>query len=201
MIDARFFVTIFHGAGELDIIPVSLFKRSDTEGILTKYKKGSGPDPIKIDREAKGISVGIYCNSCQRYSFRKFLIGDLYRKDGHFVYCDSCNVELGFLGRKKYVKDVVSKRKKKIEFLIREMGLDNFFKDPVVVYELINYIHYMVESRSLKCECGNSDIKADLSFDKIELFCQECGNKIKIDARNREDLNKIKEENYIVITH
>src|SRR5690606_17899333 len=98
-------------------------------------------------------------------------IGDLYRKGGNFIYCSSCNIELGFLGRKEDVKSVVSKHKKKIEFVIREMGLDSFFEEPMIVYELINYIHHMVENKSLKCECGNLEIKADLSFDKIELFC------------------------------
>lgn len=198
MIDARFFVTIFDGVGEMKIIPISLFRRSRSEGIFSRYKKGMCP--IEVSRKNRGINVSMYCNSCQQYTTYQFSLRNLCRKDGNYLFCDNCGIDLGFLGKKGDVKKVALRHKKKLEFIMREMGFDSFFKDPMIVYELINYIDYMVESKRVRCECGSLDIKADLSFDKVELFCEKCKSKVIIDAKNRKDLERIKQENSIVIT-
>lgn len=198
MIDARFFVTIFHGIGEMNIIPISLFKRNNSDGILSRYKEEKCP--IVINRKNRGINVSMYCDSCQQYTTYQFSLRDLCRKGGNYLYCDNCSIDLGFIGNREDVEKVALKHRKKVEFLIKEMGFDSFFKDPLIVYELINYINYMVENKKVRCECGSVDIRANVDFDKIELFCEKCESKVIINAKNRKDLEKIKQETSIVIT-
>ena len=108
-------------------------------------------------------------------------------------------MELGFLGAETDVKKVVEKHQYDIEALIKEMGLDDYFNNPLVVYELINHIHDMAENKKISCECGSLDINAGLSSDKIELTCKKCGRSRFLEARSQEDLAKIKELKFIVI--
>lgn len=198
MIDARFFATVFHGIGEMNIIPISLFKRNNSDGILSRYRRGMRP--IEIIRKKRGINVSMYCDGCQQYTTYQFSLRDLCRKGGNYLYCDNCSIDLGFIGNREDVEKVALKHKKKVEFLIKEMGFDSFFKNPLIVYELINYIHYMVENKKIICECGSVDIKTNVNFDKIELLCEKCESRLVIDAKNRKDLEKIKQGNSIVIT-
>lgn len=197
MIDARFFVTLLKGDEDNKVIPVSLFKGYTAEEIAidSRLKKR----PLTVTRDKKNIVVKFYCSGCSSYQSYNFSLKSITRNGGHHVFCQDCGLELGFLGSERDVKKIVEKHRYDIEALIKEMGLDDYFNNPLVVYELINYIHDMAENKKIRCECGSFDINAGLSSDKIELTCKKCGSSRFLDARNHEDLEQIKNLKLIII--
>lgn len=186
MIDARFFVALFKGNENMDIIPVSLFQRYEQK-------------PLTVSRRKRGMRIEIYCDECGEYSIYSIPLKDLSRQGGHYVYCCGCGHELGYLGLKTDVEEIVSKHRQEVELLIREMGLDDYFTNPLIVYELINYIHDMAESKKIYCQCGSRDVAASLGTDKIELTCKKCGGTYLVSAGDRKDLETVKKMGSIVI--
>ena len=196
MIDARFFITVFDGAPSADVIPVSLFRRGIEGEAATE---GSNP-PFIVTRGHKSINIKFYCMSCQRSHVFRYKLRTLTKKGGNYVNCPSCKLDLGFLGSEKDVQEVAHRHRQEVAVLIKEMGFENFFKDPFVIYDLINHIHDMAENKKLRCQCGSHDIYAGLDFDKIELVCKKCHSSIFISASSREDLDALKSLDYLVIS-
>jgi len=198
MIDAGFFITIFgRGTADLNVIPVSLFKICGYDEALSAGKGDSLP--LAVTRGKKGINVKLYCTGCQKYHDYHFALKTLIKKGGHYIYCPESGLELGFLGAKEDVQKVVDRHRLEVEALIKEMGLDDYFKNPMVIYDLINYIHDMAEKKKIYCQCGSFDINASLSFDRIDLYCKKCGGTSFLNARNSDDLEAVKRMESIVI--
>jgi Zn finger protein HypA/HybF involved in hydrogenase expression len=191
MIDARFFVALLGSSSyDVKVVDVSLFKMIDEEactGLLI------------VEKAKRGIKIKIYCECCRKYRTFYFFLGSLNKRGGHFIYCPECNLELAYLGTEDEVNRVVGRHQQEVETLIKEMGLEDFFKNPFVIYDLINYIHDLAEKRKIFCQCGSHDISAGFNFDKIELICKKCGNINHINAGNYEDLERIKKMDSIVI--
>ena len=186
MIDAKFFVALFKGAESMDTIPVSLFQGCET-------------DLLRVSRPKKGIKVEVYCNSCQEYRKFNFSLKSLTRPGGHHIYCSGCGLELGYVGSESDVKKMVLRHRREVEILIKEMGFDDYFTNPLIIFELINYIHDLAETKSIYCQCGSRDIAASLNTDKIELTCKQCGSNCFVSSKDRTDLETVKKKGAIVI--
>lgn len=186
MIDAKFYVALFKGNENIDIIPISLFQRYEQK-------------PLTVFHCKKGMRIEIYCNECKEYNIFSIPLKSLNRPGGHHVYCCGCGHELGFIGSKTDVEAMASKHRHEVESLIHEMGLDDYFTNPLIVYELINYIHDMAESKKIYCQCKSQDVAASLSADKIELTCKKCGGTYLVNAGDWKDLERVKKMGSIVI--
>lgn len=194
MIDARFFVTVFDSTPGVEIIPVSLFKCDKGDAVPQDSSL-----PFTVTRGSKGINIRFFCSGCQKSHGFYFKLKALTKNGGNYVVCPNCKIDLGFIGAQKDVQRVAHRHQQEVEVLIKEMGFENFFKDPFVIYDLINHIHDMAENKKLRCECGNHDICAHLDYDKIELVCKKCHSSIFISAGSREDLKALKKRDYLVI--
>ncbi|HHV18837.1 MAG TPA: hypothetical protein GXZ27_08265 [Thermoanaerobacterales bacterium] len=186
MIDASFLVALFKDNENIDIRHINLFQ---------KYEKS----PLKVSRHKKVIKIKIYCDECKEENRYNIPLKLLTRPGGHHVYCCGCGYELGYLGSKTDVEAVVTKHRRQVELLIHEMGLDEYFTNPLVVFELINYIHDMAENKKIYCQCSSQDVAASLSSDKIELTCKKCGATYIVKAGDRKDLEAVKKMGSIII--
>ncbi len=198
MIDARFYITIFRDTGQVKMVPISLFRR---------YGDHIAPDanddltlPFSVKRGSSGgMDLELFCVDCQKSHVFNLELKSLKKKGGNYIYCPQCQLELAFVGAKQDVAKVVDRRNREIEALVHEMGLDDYFKNPLVTYDMINYIHDMAESKKIYCECGSHDITATVNFDKIELFCKKCGSSYIINTRDKYDLERAKKARPIII--
>ena len=196
MIDARFYITIFRDTGQVKMVLISLFRR---------YGDHIAPDanddltlPFSVKRGSSGVWISNFLLIAKRVMFLTEL-KSLRKKGGNYIYCPQCQLELAFVGAKQDVAKVVDRRNREIEALVHEMGLDDYFKNPLVTYDMINYIHDMAESKKIYCECGSHDITATVNFDKIELFCKKCGSSYIINTRDKYDLERAKKARPIII--
>ena len=133
MIDASFLVALFKDNENIDIRHINLFQ---------KYEKS----PLKVSRHKKVIKIKIYCDECKEENRYNIPLKLLTRREV-IMLCCGCGYELGYLGSKTDVEAVVTKHRRQVELLIHEMGLDEYFTNPLVVFELINYIHDMAENK------------------------------------------------------
>lgn len=186
MIDARFFVALFKDNENMDIIPISLFQRYEQK-------------PLTVSRRKSGMRIEIYCDECKENNIFSIPLKSLNRPGGHHAFCSGCGRKLGYFGSKTDVKELVTKHKREVELLIQEMGLDDYFTNPLIVYELINYIHDMAENKQIYCQCKSQDVAASLSADKIQLTCKNCGGIYIVNAGDRKDLETVKKMGFIII--
>ncbi len=176
MIDARFFIALYKSNNNMDIIPISLFREYDQKPLIVYHNK-------------KEVIIELYCDECKEYNK-----SSLTR-----LYCYGCGRELAYLGSKADVEAMVSRHQHEVELLMHEMGFDDYFTDPFIMYELINHIHDMAENKKISCQCGSRNVAANIGADKIELICKNCGSVYIVNAANQEDLEMVRKMQSITI--
>lgn len=186
MIDARFFIALYKSNNDMDIIPISLFREYDQKPLIVYHTK-------------KEVIIELYCDECKEYNKSSLTLKSLKRPGGHRLYCYECGRELAYLGSKADVEAMVSRHQHEVELLMHEMGFDDYFTDPFIMYELINHIHDMAENKKISCQCGSRNVAANIGADKIELICKNCGSVYIVNAANQEDLEMVRKMQSITI--
>lgn len=185
MIDARFFIALFKGSN-INVVPVSLFQGYDQKSLI-------------VYRNKKEIIVKMYCDQCKEYSKFKFTISSLNKPGGYRACCAGCGNELGYVGPREDIEAIAAKHRRDVEALMREMGFDDYFTNPFIMYEMINHVHDMAEDKKIQCQCGSRDVTANIGTDRIELVCKNCGGRHIIKAATQKDLEIAKEKPAIII--
>lgn len=123
-----------------------------------------------------------------------------FRKQPHDpiqkLYCPSQHMELGFIGERAQVEQVITDHNQEFERMTREHSYTDFdgyedyeeqIENPQVMFEVLNKIHDIAEKGRIYCQCGQNDIEAVVLPDCIELECRSCGSRQVIAAANEKD--------------
>lgn len=134
----------------------------------------------------------IPCVLCETNHLVYHKARQLWADEVTFIYCSDTNVELGFFGPEDKVHNVVDNYEHNLASLVDELGYDDYFFNPEIMFEVLNCLHDIAEEGFLYCECGSFQIEIDIFPDKIELQCKDCKTTSVVFAENEEDLNQIK---------
>jgi hypothetical protein len=105
------------------------------------------------------------------------------------IYCVQGNFELGFVGDKQKIADIVTRNKREFENLIYDMDdCGEYVENPQVMIEILNRIHDIAELGKVYCRCGSKAIEVELLPDGILLECSRCGGHVEIKAYDEKDL-------------
>ncbi len=115
------------------------------------------------------------------------------------IYCPNETVELGFMGEREAVEQMIAGNQREFERLLREKtdddidsydSYDENIENPQILFDVLNKIHDIAEKGHIYCLCGSVDIEAVVLPDCIELQCQHCGGRQAISAATDKDLQQ-----------
>lgn len=133
----------------------------------------------------------IPCVLCETNHLVYYKVKQLWNSEVTFFYCSDTNVELGFFGPEEKVKSVADNYEHNLESLVDELGYDDYFFNPEIMFEVLNCLHDIAEEGFLYCECGSHQIEIDIFPDRIELQCKECGTASVVYAETEDDLHNM----------
>lgn len=134
----------------------------------------------------------IPCVLCETNHLVYYKAKQLWSSEATFFYCNDTNIELGFFGPEDKVRAVAENYEHNLESLVDELGYDDYFSNPEIMFEILNSLHDIAEEGFLYCDCGSYQIEIDILPDRIELQCKDCKTVSVVYAENEEDLDKIK---------
>ncbi|VBB06371.1 Hypothetical protein LUCI_1602 [Lucifera butyrica] len=109
------------------------------------------------------------------------------------IYCSKENLELGLIGERQAVEQMIEHYKQACEDLFREANYDeDDVDDPQLMFEMLNQLHDIAEKGGLQCSCGSIDIEAQVFPECIDLWCRQCGGHLTVRAGDEADLARIK---------
>jgi len=99
--------------------------------------------------------------------------------------CHETGIQQCFIGKDADVRKKVDSIEREMDELIDAFGYESYFVNTQVMFDSLNKIHDIAESKNLFCECGNTDIELILLSDQILLKCNKCkGDKVIFAATN-----------------
>ncbi|MDT3700105.1 MAG: hypothetical protein RO469_11835 [Thermincola sp.] len=177
--------------GKLDFHLISRFAFAK-EGTLKVTCSCGAPKLTIGTKNRQQYWLQMPCVLCETNHLAYYKAKQLWSNEVTFFYCNDTDVELGFFGPDEKVRALAENYEHNLESLVDELGYDDYFINPEVMFEVLNSLHDIAEEGFLYCECGSYQIEIDIFPERIELQCKDCKTVTVVYAETEEDLNRIK---------
>jgi len=136
------------------------------------------------------ISVELDCVVCGENNRFVFSLKRLHSVQLEKIYCRKDHFELGYIGCRKKIEELLSFNQAEFEALHPSDG-KNFIEKQRVLLGVLNRVDEMASTGCISCSCGHSDISAELHGHYIVLSCANCGSCYTLRAEKASDLAHI----------
>ncbi|WP_223226133.1 hypothetical protein [Sporomusa sp. GT1] len=123
-----------------------------------------------------------------------FLDSKLFRQPkASKIYCAQANLELGFAGSPEAIAATIARHKQEVASLACELDgqSEQGIENSQILLEILNRIHDIAEQGGVYCSCGNTDVDVDVLVDAVEISCGQCEGRLRISAKDEQDLAAI----------
>lgn len=186
--------------GRLEFNPISWFDFSGKDPVRIKCKCGFNKVVINSKNNYRDYYFQLPCLICDEVHIIKFSKNELWGNINLVLRCVANGQELGYVGAEAAIDKLFSQKRDDMESVINNLGFDDYFTNPQVMYEILNHLHQLAELNQLFCHCGNNQIEIDVFPEKLELHCAFCHSLHIIYAETVEDLQLVKKANEIALT-
>jgi hypothetical protein len=185
--------------GRLEYHSISFFEFSGHTPVRVKCKCGFNKLIIST-RNFKEFSLQMSCLICEEVHIIKFTRQELWEKPAAVLRCTETGQELGYIGHEASLAKIIKQKQDDIESIMNNLGFDDYFTNPQVMFEVLNHLHQISEQNQMFCLCGNKQIEIDVFPEKLELHCPLCQSLHIIYAETIEDLSIVKQVRTIALT-
>jgi len=132
----------------------------------------------------------IPCVVCNSVHEAVFSLHQLMRMKVEKIYCAKDFFELGYIGKRQEIKEILMFNRQGFEILEHENHGEKIEKQQILL-EAINRIHDIAEAGGIICPCGSKAIEADVLGSAVRLTCCHCGNYELLAAGRERDLDEL----------
>lgn len=140
------------------------------------------------------------CLICEDVHIIKMTRHELWEQTTTVLRCLETGQDLGFIGTDTSIEKIVRQKQDDFESIINNLGFDDYFSNPQIMFEILNHLHRIADDNQLFCSCGNNQIEIEVFPEKLELRCPFCQSIHIIYAETLEDLYIVKQIDSIVMT-
>ncbi len=185
--------------GKMEYNAVSLFQFSGRKSVTLKCSCGTFLGQLS-SKDHRSFSLEFTCGMCTGTHIYNFSRKILWSKSATTIFCVDTDLEAGFAGRKEAVKSVMKELERSVAQLASELGYDDNFDNPEIMYTILEHLYSIVEKGNLRCQCGNADVELEIFPDMVEVKCSVCDNSDTISALDGEDLRRIEHLDKLLLT-
>jgi len=178
--------------GRLNFHAISLFAFSGSHSVVINCECGTSVMMCSIANNKK-FSLQTDCGMCETNHIYYYSLKELFSSNVLPLECLETGLEIGFLGPKSKVKEALVNQERTFVDIVEDVGFKDFFDNPEVMYQVLEYLNCISEEGSLTCRCGNTNIDLEILPDRLELGCSDCGSKGIIFAETNGDLLVLKQ--------
>ena len=159
--------------GELEFHALSLFNFSG-QGRQNLICRCGEPLLTVTSRDHRHFNLSYNCAFCGGVHYLRVNRRAIWGKEALPLICSEVEASAGFIGPKQKVTQACQEREKSIGELAAELGYEEEFENPEVMFRLLDHLHELAKDGALGCGCGNRHLSFELLPDRIELYCEYC---------------------------
>jgi hypothetical protein len=185
--------------GRLDLHQFSLFDFSGHTPVRVSCKCGFQKLIINT-KNYQEFYLQLPCLICEEVHILIFKRHELLEQQLSVLRCAETGQDLGYIGVEASIDRIIRQKQDDIGSIINNLGFEDYFTNPQVMFEILNQLHQIADENNLFCSCGNNQIEIDVFPEKLELHCPYCQSIHVIYAETIEDLYMVKKVKLIVMT-
>lgn len=145
---------------------------------------------VLLRMDAQHIRLQIPCVVCNSLQEAAYSLKKLRRLPLEKIYCDKDHFELGYIGRRKKMEEILEFNRREFERLQKDGNSDSIEQQQIFL-QALNRVHDIAASGGIACPCGSKEICADIQGSCIILECCRCGSYHVLQAATERDLHEI----------
>ena len=151
-----------------------------------------GHEKARILRIPRGrVAIDVSCVVCGTENRFVYALRRLRHIGLEKIYCAKDRFELGYIGRRKRIEELMRFNQAEFEALHPHDG-KNFIEKQRILLEALNRVHDMARAGEIVCPCGSEELTADIQGNYIVLECERCGSYCVLRAEKAGDLEKLR---------
>ena len=175
--------------GSIHIHDVPFFSTAQAASIPCK---SCGHEKARLSRLPHGrLVIEAPCVVCGTKNHFVYSLRNLRHIGLEKIYCESDRFELGYIGRRHRIEELMRFNQKEFEALHPHDG-KNFIEKQRILLEALNRVHDMARDGNIVCPCGSEELTADVRGSYIVLECEHCGSYSVLRAESAGDLEKLR---------
>ncbi|MGB9886606.1 MAG: hypothetical protein ACPLPT_04525 [Moorellales bacterium] len=175
------------GCGRLQVKPLSLFACYRGGEVAVSCSCRAPLFSYSSD-EDRCFRVWLQCILCEGLHPLRISLRELTELTVVSLVCETTGAEVALVGPRERLRRAGKAQERRLRELIRDLGQEEYFANPEVMYRVLQYLHQLALSGNLYCHCGNNDIEVEVFPDRVELHCPECQASGSVMAETRKDL-------------
>lgn len=136
------------------------------------------------------IAVTLGCVVCGTSNRFVFSLKSLHGVQLEKIYCTKDHFELGYIGRRRHIEELLAFNQAEFEALHPSDG-KHFIEKQRVLLAVLNRVHEMASNGQISCPCGHGEILADIRDNSIVLSCAHCGSYYVLRTKKDKDIARI----------
>ena len=174
--------------GKMQIHELSYFQKINKKTILRCSCNHHQATVVRTFSE--GVRVEIPCVVCDFVHSENFTTKALVKMKVEKIYCAKDHFELGYIGKKQKIEEILAFNKKAFALLNKENN-EHQIEVQQVLLDVLNQLHDLAEQGKISCQCKSKCITADIIGNSVILECCHCGGYYIIPAKSLADLDDI----------
>ncbi|MDN5376170.1 MAG: hypothetical protein PWQ39_1210 [Thermacetogenium sp.] len=150
-------------------------------------------------RDRRVFYMQLDCLMCEAKHLYHYSFKEIWSPDVVSLICEETGLEVGFIGPRRKVKKCIARQEKSLREMAEDLGFSDYFSNPEIMYEILDFLHKLASEGKLSCQCGNPEIEVEIFAERVELRCSRCGAVGVIGAETKEDCKAIKNTWEIVL--
>ena len=151
-----------------------------------------GHEKARLLRLSRGrVAIDVSCVVCGTENRFVYALRRLRHVGLEKIYCTTDRFELGYIGRRRRIEELMRFNQAEFEALHPHDG-KNFIEKQRILLEALNRIHDLARAGEIVCPCGCEELAVDIRGSRIVLECEHCGSFCVVRAENAGDLEKLR---------
>ncbi len=145
---------------------------------------------VFVRQEKSRLEIRVACVACGREHAVSYRFSQLKRMRLEKVYCSKDHFELGYIGQRRFIEELLAFSQSEFEALHPAEGT-NFIGKQQILLEAVNRVHEFAAAGEIVCPCGSHDFIAQVHGNSVLLECVSCGSHAILPAESAEDLRHL----------
>ncbi len=185
--------------GEVTQHDLSLFAFSGSDNLRLQCSCGTDVASFGT-KDKKHFWIQAECSFCDETHLYYYQRKDIWGNAILSLPCDDSGLDIAYIGPPEKMEEVVSSGDKSLAEMAEDLGFGDYFSNPDVMYDVLDFLYQLAEKGDLFCHCGNYDVEIEIYPDRLELKCGYCEASGIVMARDDADLETLRGMKEIELT-
>lgn len=134
-----------------------------------------GNDLIKVSRKRRDLyCLQVACLMCEKKHFLNVRGNILWNNKALPINCESTGVELGYMGIKEEVLQMIQQEELAFREMAGEFEDKDYFLNSEIMYQVLDSLRKMSEKGQISCSCGGRSLEITVFADRVQISCTAC---------------------------